>query len=279
MRFYDYSIRGDKFGHRVAVTDTVYSGRTDFQRIDIIDTPAFGRMLLLDSHIQLSTVDEHAYHETLVHIPLLNTPTATRALVVGGGDGGVAREILRHRSIERATLVEIDQGVISACRDHLPGVSSGAFDDPRLEVVIGDAFPYLKETKDTYDLIVVDATDTYEDEEGELSQSLFTRAFYEDCRRILSPGGFLVTQADNLLHCPYSLAEIERMFKEVFPKVGAFWALVPSFGGFSGYCWASQAGIVNPKMPTSSLPSGLHYLDEITYQLAVREIPFRLPAE
>lgn len=226
---------------RVGVRSHVHSAKTDYQTIDIVDTHVFGRMLLLDGHVQLSTLDEHAYHEALVHIPMLSLDSPRRALVVGGGDGGVLRELMKHPTLETIDLVEIDQGVIDACWEYLPELNGGALNDPRVNIFVQDAFPFVKRTATPYDFIVMDSTDTYEDEEGALSEQLFTRDFYVDCHQALSPSGILVTQADNLVFCPYSIRGILAMFSSVFEKIGTYQAIVPSFGGFSGYAWASKS--------------------------------------
>lgn len=255
----------------VKVTETLCHRKTAFQTIDILQTDAFGRILLLDEHIQLAELDEHAYHEALVHIPLLGVAKPRRALVVGGGDGGVLRELVKHSTMEQIDMVDIDGGVVEESRRHLPFVSDGAFDDPRVHLTIGDAFPYVKQDRPAYDLIIVDATDTYEEEDGEISAALFTDEFYADCKRLLSPGGFVVTQADNLLFCPYSLDEIMANFGRTFSHVGSYWAMVPSFGGFSGYCWAGQ----EPLVPNWHQPEfSCRYLSELTYRLAFQPLPF-----
>lgn len=255
----------------VKVTETLCHRKTAFQTIDILQTDAFGRILLLDEHIQLAELDEHAYHEALVHIPLLSVAKPRRALVVGGGDGGVLRELVKHPTMEQIDMVDIDGGVVEESRRHLPFVSDGAFDDPRVNLTFGDAFPYVKQDRPAYDLIIVDATDTYEEEDGEISAALFTDEFYADCKRLLAPGGFVVTQADNLLFCPYSLDEIMANFGRTFAHVGSYWAMVPSFGGFSGYCWAGQ----EPLVPNWHQPEfSCRYLSELTYRLAFQPLPF-----
>jgi spermidine synthase len=230
-------------------------------------------MLLLDGHIQLTELDEQAYHEALVHIPLMAIEHPTSALVIGGGDGGVLRELCKHVSMQDIHMAEIDQGVIDVCREHLPGISAGAFDDPRVHVHVTDAFKFVKDTNATFDLIVADSTDTYEGEDGALSESLFTREFYEDCRRLLKPNGIMVTQADNLVFCPYSTEGAERAFREVFPNVGVYQSLVPSFGGFSGYCWGSVRGGIDP---LAWVPGNLslRYLSATTYALAFTYLGF-----
>lgn len=269
-----YPIRSDKFAHQVQVARVVHSEKTAFQQVDVIETECFGRMLLLDNHIQLATRDEHAYHESLVHVPLLNVPDPTRALVIGGGDGGVVRELARHKSLQEITMVEIDNGVVEICKRHLPSLSAGAYEDPRVNLVIGDAFPFMRENTTEYDLIVVDATDTYEEEDGELSEMLFTADFYRDCLKSLSSNGFVVTQADNPVFCPYSLDEIQKAFQAVFPRVGNYWGLVPSFGGYSAYCWASRGNSLRPELPSASTSLGLRYLNAETYRLGLQDLPF-----
>jgi spermidine synthase len=267
-----FPIRSDKLTMTVEVSRTVASERSAFQQIDVLESEVFGRMLLLDGHIQLTTFDEAAYHEYLVQVPMLNLPGARRALVVGGGDGGVLRELVKHPRVERIDMVEIADAVVRVSREHLPTVSAGAFDDPRVRLVIGDAFAFVQGDEGPYDLVVVDSTDVYEDEEGELSEALFTEGFYSDVRRLLAPGGLVVTQADNLVFCPYSLEEVRELLGRVFARVGSYWGPVPSFGGYSGYCWASMDGSVSPDWPGSAVPA--RFLSERAYATALAPLPF-----
>lgn len=270
-----FPIRSDKLSMTASVREHLLSRRTEFQQIDILDTDAFGRVLLLDNHIQLTELDEHAYHEALVQIPLLSMDQPRSALVIGGGDGGVLRELAKHPSIEHVDMVEIDSGVIEASREYLPGVSDGAFDDPRMHVHVADAFPFVKHTQRKYDLIVADSTDTYEEEDGALSEMLFTDEFYPDCANALAETGILVTQADNLLFCPYSLENIQAMFARVFPKTGSYQAIIPSFGGFSGYCWASKGAEVAARFPADKAAGlNLRYLNDATWSYAFAKLAF-----
>ena len=269
---FEFPIRGRKLFMTVEVVERIADVTSEYQRIEVIRSEAFGRMLLLDGHIQLTELDERAYHECLVDLPLLSMESPKSALVIGGGDGGVLRELCKHASIERIDMVEIDRAVIDLSRAHLPTVSGGAFNDPRVNLVVGDAFPFVKSATGPYDLIVVDSTDVYEGEEGNLSEMLFTEPFYRDLLRLLGDGGMVVTQADNLVFCPYSLEEIAGQFASVFPRVGSYASVVPSFGGFSGYCYGSKGASIPPKMPATSVP--LSYLDEVTWALALRPIAF-----
>lgn len=269
----EFPIRSDRLRMQASVKAPVVSEKTAFQNVDIVDTDAFGRTLLLDGHIQLTAFDERAYHEALVQIPLLNLPGARSALVVGGGDGGVIRELCRHVDMEHIDMVEIDEGVVRLCREHMPSLSAGAFEDPRVHLHIADAFPFVKKPPRTYDLIVVDSTDVYEEEQGELSEMLFTDAFYQDVRNCLNPGGVVVTQADNLVFCPYSLEEIRALYGRVFSRTGWYQALVPSFGGYSGYCWGSMDAELGPDV---DIPAnlGLAYLNPATLRLAFTPLRF-----
>jgi spermidine synthase len=266
-----FPIRSDKLAMQLKTTEHLLHRKTDFQTIDIYDTEVFGRVLLLDGHVQLAEFDEHAYHEALVQIPLMALNQPTSALVVGGGDGGVVRELCRSKSLTHIEMVEIDQGVIEASEQFLPGLSDGCLRDPRVKIHIEDAFAFVKTCETRYDLIVIDSTDTYEEEAGALSEMLFTPEFYQDCRQLLRPGGLVVTQADNPVFCPYSLASITQLFQTVFPKTGSYRALVPSFGGYSAYVWGSVDREAQAQFKGSE---GLRYLNPVTYDLAFSELSF-----
>lgn len=270
--FLSFPIRSTKLSMSVEVKAHVAQRQTDFQRIDVYDTEAFGKVLFLDGHVQLAELDEAGYHEALVHIPLLSVPNPTRALVVGGGDGGVLRELCRHKNLETIDMVEIDQGVIEVSREFLPTLSARAFDDPRVNLHIEDAFAFIKRVNDPYDLIIMDVTDVYEEEDGALSEQLFTATFHADCRAALKPHGMLVTQADNHIFCPYSREGILKDFSATFPRTGSYQALVPSFGGYSAYAWASVEGSVASECPT--IPFEIRYLNPVTWALAMQRLPF-----
>jgi spermidine synthase len=237
--------------------------------IEIVETDVFGRVLLLDGHIQLTELDEHAYHESLVQIPMLNIAEPSAALIIGGGDGGVAREILRHESIRRVDMIEIDQAVIDECRRHMPSLSAGAFDDSRLNLQIGDAFAHVQNLEGPYDLIVADSTDVYEDAEGGLSEQLFTPSFYSTLSALLRDDGIVVTQSDNPVFCPYTLDAVRSSFAQAFPVVGSYVGLVPSFGGYSAFCYGSRGRrLLESWGDWDSKGVPLRYLSSATYNLA-----------
>ena len=272
MHALSFPIRGRALSMSVETSSHLAHVDSRFQAIDVYETPAFGRVLLLDGHIQLTELDERAYHECLVRIPMLNLTRARRVLVVGGGDGGAVRELCRFPSLTAIDMVEIDQSVIDVCREHLPSVSSGAFEDSRVTVHVADAFNFVKTVEGAYDLVVLDSTDTYEGETGELSEALFTQEFYADVSRALAPGGYVVTQADNPVFCDYSLVEIQRQLSSVFLHTGNYIGLVPSFGGYSAYVYGTFG---NPLRKTWDKDwKSTAYLSETTYNLAFSGLTF-----
>src|SRR3990172_214543 len=167
----------------------LFDSETEHQRLIIFDNSDFGRVMMLDSIVQVTTKDEFIYHEVMSHVPLFAHGRAKRALIVGGGDGGVLGEALKHPGLEQVTLCEIDRGVIDLCRQYFPEVSAGAYDNPRARIVIADGTKFVAETPDRFDVIMVDSTDPVGP-----GAVLFTREFYADCARCLKPGGLLVTQ-------------------------------------------------------------------------------------
>ena len=181
----------DTVALRFRVVRTLFSGRSAFQQVDVVETGGHGRMLLNDGVIMLSERDEFVYHEMIAHVPLFVHPAPRRVLIIGGGDGGTAREVLRHGTAARVVLVEIDALVVDACRRHLPTVAA-AFDDPRLELVIGDGVRYVTDCRETFDVVIVDSSDPVG-----LAQPLFEEVFYQEVARILSDDGILVTQAES----------------------------------------------------------------------------------
>lgn len=171
------------------IEKTLFSERSEFQQVDVVKTEGLGAMLLNDGVVMLSERDEFIYHEMIAHVPLFVHPSPERILVIGGGDGGTVREVLKHRTVTRAVLVEIDQLVIQACREHLSSVSS-AMDDPRLEILIADGVTFIDETQEIFDVVLVDSTDPIGP-----AGPLFDKEFYKNVAMRLAPDGILITQA------------------------------------------------------------------------------------
>ena len=192
--------------------------------------------MVLDGIVQTTEGDEFIYHEMLAHVPLFAHGSARRVLIVGGGDGGMLREVVRHRDVERVVLVEVDGGVIETCREYLPNHSRGAFDDPRVEVVIADGARFVAETAERFDVAICDSTDP----EGP-GTALFGPAFYAGCRRSLVPGGVLVTQNGVAFLQPEVAGGTAPELARHFPDWHFFSAAVPTYaGGIMLFGWATE---------------------------------------
>ena len=164
-----------------------------FQKIVIAKNKWWGNMLWLDDIVNVAERDEFIYHEMIVNVPMMTHPHPTRVLIIGGGDGGSAREVLKHPNLEKVVMIDIDEDVVNECRKHMPSLNAGAFEDPRLELIIGDGIEYVKRAADeSFDVIIVDSTDPIPDSCGEV---LFTEDFYRNCHRVLSKDGTISTQS------------------------------------------------------------------------------------
>ena len=226
---------GRGYAQRLEVAREVHREQTDFQELVIFDNPLFGRVLALDGVVQTSEHDEFCYHEMLTHVPILAHGAARRVLIIGGGDGGVLREVLRH-PVERVTMVELDGAVVAACREHMPSLSNGAFDDARAELLIADGIRYVSEAREAFDVIIVDSTDPVGP--GEV---LFTDAFYADCKRLLGDRGILVTQCGVPFIQGKEVTDSAARLRPLFADVTFYLTVVPGYcGGSMTLGWASD---------------------------------------
>ena len=217
------------------VSRPIYAGNTGYQDVEVFENETLGRVLALDGVVQITERDEFVYHEMLVHAPMFAHGEARRVLIVGGGDGGALEETLKH-PVEAVVVVEIDRAVIDLCREHLPSICGDAFDDARLDLVIGDGAAFVAETDRRFDVILVDSTEPVGP--GDV---LFDTPFYADCRRRLAPGGILVTQNSvPFLQAPVARDAVKRL-RRLFGDVALYLAPVPSFiGGHMAFCWAAE---------------------------------------
>jgi spermidine synthase len=226
------------FRARLKAERVLFDSETEHQHLIIFETPDFGRVMMLDGVVQLSTKDEFVYHEMMSHVPLFAHGRVAKALIVGGGDGGVLREALRHPGLESVTLCEIDRRVIDLCREHFPQVSAGAYDDPRTKIVIADGTKFVAETDERFDVIMIDSTDPIGP-----GAVLFTKEFYADCRRALADGGILVSQNGIPFLQAGELKQSVGYFRELFEDAFAYLATTPSyFGGPMSFGWATDDG-------------------------------------
>lgn len=217
--------------------DEVYfDSATDHQRLVIFKNPTFGRMMMLDEVMQTTEADEFIYHEMLAHVPILAHGDAKKVLIIGGGDGGMLREVLRHTSVELCTMVEIDPSVVELSKQYLPNHSAGAFDDPRAHLVFDDGAAFVKNPPHTYDVMIVDSTDPVGP--GEV---LFQDTFYANARRCLNPGGILVTQNGVPFMQPDELKNTVTHLKHLFADASCYLATIPTYvGGPMAMGWATD---------------------------------------
>lgn len=235
LEFFDEMLH-DEIGQRLKVDRVLYRDKTEHQDLIIFENARFGRVMTLDGVVQTTEGDEYIYHEMLTHVPLLAHGNAARVLIVGGGDGGMAREVLKHTSVERLTMVEIDGGVVEFCKEYLPNHNAGAFDDPRFNLVIADGCKFVKETDEKFDVIIVDSTDPIGP--GEV---LFTQEFYGDCKSCLTEGGIIVTQNGVPAVQPGEVTNSFNRLGAHFRDVGFYLATVPTYqGGPMAFGWATD---------------------------------------
>ncbi|MBM7551807.1 polyamine aminopropyltransferase [Thalassobacillus pellis] len=213
----------DNFGITAKIKRTLHTEKTDFQQLDMVETEEWGNMLILDDMVMTTEKDEFVYHEMVAHVPLFTHPDPKNVLVVGGGDGGVIREILKHPQVEKATLVEIDGKVIEYSKEFLPEIA-GKLDDPRVEVKVADGFMHIAESDSEYDVIMVDSTEPVGP-----AVNLFSKGFYEGIAKALKDDGIFVAQTDN----PWFKAELIRQVyndvKETFPITKVYTANIPTY--------------------------------------------------
>jgi len=261
-------------GHMHAIARTIVEAQTKFQHVEILQTAAYGKTLVLDGRIQSSQGDEFIYHEALVHPGMLTTEAPPRsALVIGGGEGATLREILRYPSITRAVMVDIDGEVVELCKIHLPEMHQGAFDDPRTEVRHEDARAYLEKSNDRFDFITVDLVEPLE--EGPACM-LFTQEFYALVRDRLTPGGTMTMQAGmTKLGELGFFTSIHRTLREVFPVVAAYQSFISCFGTPWGFIVASkkvdparQGAQAVDTLIAERITGSLEYWDGVTHQHA-----------
>lgn len=241
----------------IRVGRVLHQERSKFQDIAIVDTPALGRMLVLDGVVQTTVNDEFAYHEMIAHVPLMSHPDPRRVLIIGGGDGGTVREVVKHSSVERVDLVEIDQRVIELCREYLPELSSG-FDDPRVNVMVADGIEHVKQAQGQYDVVIIDSSDPVGPAVG-----LFTEEFYRNVNRALADGGLMVAQTESPFLQPQLVKAVTAAVGQAFPpRSYSYLAVVPIYSLAE---WSFTVGTKGPDprsprlAPDAELPFRTRY--------------------
>ncbi|GLZ87698.1 polyamine aminopropyltransferase [Metapseudomonas resinovorans] len=238
----------DGYGQRFRMDKLLHEVRTEHQHLVIFENSRMGRVMALDGVIQTTEADEFIYHEMLTHVPILAHGAVKSVLIIGGGDGGMLREVSKHRDIERITMVEIDGTVVEMCKEFLPNHSKGAYDDPRLNLVIDDGMRFVATTQEKFDVIISDSTDPIGP--GEV---LFSENFYQACRRCLNDGGVLVTQNGT----PFmQLGEVQTTagrMDSLFADWHFYQAAVPTYiGGAMTFAWGATDAELR-KLPVETL--------------------------
>ena len=209
----------------IRVDRQLYSGQSEFQRIDVFDSPEFGRFLTLDGLMMLTEKDEFIYHEMITHVAMASYPDIKRVLVIGAGDGGTVRELTRYSTVEHIDMVEIDEEVVKVCREYLPQTAC-RLDDPRVHLYFEDGLRYVRTKENEYDLIIVDSTDPFGPGEG-----LFTSEFYGNCYNALTENGILVNQHES----PYyeedakAMQRAHKRINEFFPICRVYQVHIPTY--------------------------------------------------
>ncbi|MGK2946397.1 MAG: polyamine aminopropyltransferase [Candidatus Malihini olakiniferum] len=224
------------FGQYFSIDEVLFHEKTAHQDLIIFENAVLGRVMALDGVVQTTESDEFIYHEMLTHVPLLAHGCAKRVLIFGGGDGGILREVCRHSEVEHITMVEIDDSVVSLCRQYLPNHSAGAYDDPRLTLIIADGVDFIRQNRDRYDVIISDCTDPIGP-----GESLFSLAFYDGCAQSLNPGSMFVAQNGVCFLQQHEAINSHRLLNRFFSDVTFYQAAIPTYyGGIMTFSWASN---------------------------------------
>jgi spermidine synthase len=255
-------------GLSLKVKETLLHCRTEFQEIAVLDTLQCGRMLVLDGMVQTTVADEYVYHEMIAHVPLRTHPAPRSVLVIGGGDGGVVREISSYPQVEKIVLVEIDAGVVDAARRFLPEISC-ALNDPRLEIIYKDGAEFIRTCKDAFDVIIVDST-----EPVAIAEGLFGTAFYKGVYDALKKDGIMVAQTESPFYNGSLLRSTFQRISAIFPRSLLYLAPVPTYpSGLWSFTLGSKS--FNPLEPAGAyLPPGLRFYSAETHRSAFTLPPF-----
>ncbi|HNU92342.1 MAG TPA: polyamine aminopropyltransferase [Spirochaetota bacterium] len=224
-------------GHtfKIKIDNLIERVDSKFQRIEVYETVPFGRMLVIDGVIMCTEWDEYAYHEMIAHVPMFTHRNPENVLVIGGGDGGTIREVLRHPEARRVDICEIDGEVVRLSKKHLPTMSS-SFDDPRVRLYTEDGAKYMKEHPSTYDVIIVDSSDPIGP-----AVVLFSEGFYVDMKNALRDDGIIATQCESFFYHSDIVERITGYAKKHFAVPGYYYTVVPTYpSGIIGFCFASK---------------------------------------
>ncbi len=219
---------------KLKIKQHLLSRKTDYQQIDVLETTNFGRMLALDGIIMFTEFDEFCYQEMISHVPLITHPRPEKVLVIGGGDGGVIREVLKHDCVREAHLCEIDEGVVDVCREYFPNMASG-LDDDRVTLHFRDGAEFVRENKGAFDVIIVDSSDPVGP-----AEVLFQKPFYKGMKAALRKNGIIVSQGESFFLHKNIIEDMYTFIKDLFPVVDYYYTVVPTYpSGLIGFYFCS----------------------------------------
>ncbi len=262
-----------EIGHALRVDKILYEGEVDHQHLIVFENQTFGRLFALNGFIQVSTRDEFIYHEMVTHVPVFAHGAAKRVLVIGGGDGGAIRELFRHQTIDHVTMVEIEGSVVDFSKEWFPGISAGAFDDPRLHLVIADGAEFVAETDERFDIIIVDSTDPVGP-----GKVLFTEEFYRNCRHCLTDEGIMITQCGLPFLQPEELKTAYDNQRQSFTDPRFYAIAVPAYSGGIMTLGFARAGGTDPDLVTLKARVAAAALDYRYYTPQGHQGAFAVPA-
>ncbi|MBA7525656.1 Polyamine aminopropyltransferase [subsurface metagenome] len=220
---------------KVRITKSLEKIKSEFQEIEVVESQSFGKILLIDEVIMLTEADEFCYHEMIAHVPLCVHPKAKKVLVIGGGDGGTVREILKHDSVNEVDVCEIDEKVIEISKRHFPYLAN-SFDDPKVKIYCEDGNKFIKAHKDEYDIIIVDSSDPIGP-----AEVLFRREFYEAMYQSLKDDGIVVTQAESFFYHQKIIKALFSFIRDIYPISEYYYTLVPTYpSGIISFTFCSK---------------------------------------
>jgi len=220
---------------RLKVTKSIEKVESKFQMIEVLESKAFGKVLLIDGIIMLTEADEFCYHEMIAHVPLCVHPQVKKVLVIGGGDGGTVREILKHNKVKEIEVCEIDSRVIELSKKHFPGLAN-SFEDPRVKIYFQDGSKFIQTRKNKYDIIIVDSSDPIGP-----AEVLFKREFYQAMYQALTAEGIVVTQAESFFYNEEVIRSLFSFIKEIYPIAEYYYTMVPTYpSGIIGFTFCSK---------------------------------------
>ncbi|MGB1248563.1 MAG: polyamine aminopropyltransferase, partial [Chitinophagales bacterium] len=255
--------------------EILFKEKSPYQLVEVLDTYAYGKMLSIDKMVMTTDKDEYVYHEMIAHPAMLTHNAPKKVLVIGGGDGGTIREVLKHESVEQVVMVEIDGAVVEACKEHFPKIAS-QFDNPKLELIIGDGIEYVKNAAEkTFDVVIIDGSDPVGPAEG-----LFSKSFFQNVNRVLKDDGIMVAQSESPRFNENAFIDLFKVYDEVFGQqnVYPYTAYIPTYpSGMWAFAYCTKKSINIDRLQVGKIVQFCQNNELDYYNLGVHQGAFSLP--